>query len=76
MYINSYKMLSRQNSSGLIYCTQGPAASANLLWETIAIVEICGVRKSEQNILNKLSHNLSDFSITELCGKSNHFLQQ
>jgi hypothetical protein len=31
----------------------------NLLWETKAIVDICGIRKSERNILNKLSRNLS-----------------
>jgi hypothetical protein len=45
----------------------------NLLWETIAIVDICGVRKSERNILNKLSRNLSHLSITEFCGKSSGF---
>jgi hypothetical protein len=32
----------------------------------LAIVDICGVRKSERNILNKLSRNLSHFSITIL----------
>jgi hypothetical protein len=45
----------------------------NLLWETIAIVDICGVRRSERNILNKLSRNLSHFSMTEFCAKSNGF---
>jgi hypothetical protein len=45
----------------------------NLLWETIAIVDISGVCKSERNILNKLSRNLSLFSITEFFGKSNSF---
>jgi hypothetical protein len=39
-----------------------------------AIVDICGVHISEQNILNKLSRNLSHFSITEFGGKSNDFL--
>jgi hypothetical protein len=35
--------------------------------KAIAIVDICGVRKSERNILNKLSRNLSShFSITVL----------
>jgi hypothetical protein len=38
----------------------------NLLWEAITIVDICAVRKSERNILNKLSRNLSHFSITVL----------
>jgi hypothetical protein len=38
----------------------------------LAIVDICGVvRKSERNILNTLSRNLSHVYITEFCGKSN-----
>jgi hypothetical protein len=45
----------------------------NLLRGTIAIVDICGVRKSERNILHTLSRNLSHFSITEFCGTSNGF---
>jgi hypothetical protein len=45
----------------------------NVLWETIAIVDICGIRKSERNILNKLSRNLSHCPITEFCGKCNGF---
>jgi hypothetical protein len=43
-------------------------------WKAIAIiVDICGARKSERNILNKLSRNLSHVSMTEFCGKSNVF---
>jgi hypothetical protein len=47
----------------------------NIMWETIGIVDICGVRKSERNILNKLSLNLSHLFITEFCGNSNGFYQ-
>jgi hypothetical protein len=47
----------------------------NPLWETIATIDICGVRKSERNIFNKLSRNLSHLSITEFCEKSNGFYQ-
>jgi hypothetical protein len=38
----------------------------NLLWETIAIVDICGVRKSERNISNTLSRNLSHRLLWEI----------
>jgi hypothetical protein len=38
---------------------------------SFSIVDICGIRKSERNILNKVSRNLSHFSITVFCCKSN-----
>jgi hypothetical protein len=61
----------------VFFCLKVPISDLelyeNLLWETIAIIDIYGVSTEVNGTLKKLSRNLSHFSITDFCGKSNGF---